>query len=464
MAPAAPRYAPMKHQAATLALMASSPILFDMSDPGTGKTAVQIWAFARRRLAKKKPGKCALVIAPKSLLRSAWADDFAKFAPGLTVAVADAAHRVRAFAQDADVYITNTDAVTWLTKQPPTFFARFDTLIVDEVSAYKHHASNRSRALEHIKRYFPYRSVLSGTPNSNTICDLWNPVRILDDGRRLGKQFFGFRAAVCSPTQQGQGANMLAWADKDGAEEVVYGLIHDISVRHRFDDCVDIPPTHIWSTAYHLSATQHAAYLAMERDQIAQLTALARGGAASATVVASSAAAVTTKLLQIASGAVYENPDTYHVLDAGRYELVLELAAERHHPLVFFLWKHQRDQLVAAAEARNLRYCVLDGAATDAERNAMVHAYQAGWYDVMFAHPKSAAHGLTLTRGSSVIWASPTYDLEWYLQGNRRQARNGQTAKTEVINVLAAGTIDERVYARLLVKHARMDNLLGLFV
>jgi SNF2 family DNA or RNA helicase len=457
------KYAPMTHQEETLALMLTTPIVFDMSDPGTGKTAVQIWAYARRRRNRAKHSGCALVVAPRSLLRSAWFDDFAKFAPELVCVVADADHREKAFAANADVYITNTDAVTWLIRQKPKFFSKFDTLIVDEVSSFKHHTSARSKALKHIKHYFHYRSVLSGTPNSNTILDIWNPVGILDDGKRLGKQFFGFRSAVCSPARTGAGADMIAWQDKEGAAETVAAMIADITIRHRFDDCIDIPETLTWATQYHLSAKQLKAYLSMERDQVAWLHDPAQNK--TATILANSAATVTTKLLQIASGAVYEAPDLYHVVDTGRYELIIDLVEQRrgHHPLVFFQWKHQRDELVKLAKLRGLRYAVYDGACLDAERTAIVQAYQNGWYDLLLAHPKSAAHGLTLTRGCSTIWASPTYDLEWWTQGNRRQARNTQARKTEVLVVLASQTIDERVFARMQAKGAGMSSLLGLF-
>jgi SNF2 family DNA or RNA helicase len=81
----------------------------------------------------------------------------------------------------------------------------------------------------------------------------------------------------------------------------------------------------------------------------------------------------------------------------------------------------------------------------------------------MFAHPRSAAHGLTLTRGTTTIWASPTYDLELYEQGSKRQHRMGQTQKTETITIVAPGTIDERAYDVMQTKNARMQNLLGLF-
>ena len=78
-----------------------------------------------------------MIIAPKSLLRSAWEDDFKKFAPQVTVSVAPADKREQAFNTPADVYVTNTDAVNWLAKQDAKFFKRFDTLIVDELSAFK---------------------------------------------------------------------------------------------------------------------------------------------------------------------------------------------------------------------------------------------------------------------------------------------------------------------------------------
>jgi SNF2 family DNA or RNA helicase len=447
-------FKPMKHQTATLKLMDKTPIIFDMSDPGTGKTYVEIMAFAKRR---KKGCGAMLVLAPKSLLRSAWEDDIRKFAPHLTTSVATAENRAKAFEADVDVYITNIDATTWLATQKPVFFKRFGMLVVDEVDSFKHHTSGRSKALNKITKHFEFRSIMSGTPNTNTILDIWNPVQVLDGGARLGKQFYGFRGAVCTPEQVGPRPEMVKWVDKEGSEEAIYGLIADISIRHKFDDCIDIPETHSYTMTYHLTSKQKKAYMEMEATQIMTL----KNGKGMVTAI--NASAVYTKLMQIASGAVYENDETYHLVDTGRYEMIMDLVDDRKHPLVFFLWKHQRDELVKQAEKRGLTYCVMDGEATQKERDAMVQAYQNGFYKVMFAHPKSAAHGLTLTRGTSIIWASPTYDLGFFTQGNRRQARNGQKEKTEIIVVLAEGTIEEKVYRRLMEKDVKMSNLLDLF-
>lgn len=443
-----------KHQKTSIAFGDKNPCMLDLSDPGTAKTRVQLELFAKRR---RKKGGCALILAPKTLLKSAWGNDASEFVPDMKYSLCFADKREKYFAVDADMYITNIDAVNWLVKQKPAFFKKFDTLVIDEITAFKHHTSARSRALSKIKKHFCFRSGLSGTPNSNTICDIWHPALIIDDGKRLGTSFYGFRSNVCIPEQVGPSAQMVKWVDKDGAEEAVFDLLSEITIRHKFEDCIDIPPTHKSTIMYDLPPSQMKAYQEMERTQMLALNQ------SKASVLAINAAAVTTKLLQIASGAVYESPDKYHLIDTGRYELVMDLVEGRKHPIVFFLWKHQRDELVKEATKRKLRFCVIDGNATDNQRSEMVRAYQAGFYDVMFAHPKTAAHGLTLTKGTSIIWPSPTYDLEWFSQANKRQARAGQTEKTEIIVVLAAGTIETKVYEKLLIKNARMGNLLDLF-
>lgn len=457
----------MKHQLTSLDHDKTTPIVFDMSDPGTGKTYVRITAFAGRR---RKGGGKLIVLAPRSLLRVAWANDFAKFAPDMKVVIADAANREKAFASDADVYVTNHDGVKWLVaKLKPAALADFSEFVVDESTAFKHHTSQRARAMSKLahmriatKPIFKYRSCLTATPTSNGISDIWHQMHLLDGGARLGPTFYGFRGSVCEPRQIGFNKAAIQWVDKPGAEEAVFGLISDIVMRHRFEDCVDIPPTHQYTVDYTLTAKQLKTYKDMELAQILLLSGGQKGAGPKITAI--NAAAVTTKLVQISSGAVYDNDHKYHVIDTARYEMLMDMAQARRQPLVYFFWKHQRDALTAEAEARGMRFCVLDGSASDGERNAMVTQYQRGMYDIMFAHPKSAAHGLTLTFGTSTIWSCPPVDLEWWKQGNKRQARIGQTRKTEVVVCIAKDTIEERIYNDILMaKDQRMSNLLELF-
>lgn len=439
-----------EHQIKSLEVLRAQERVFDASDPGTGKTRVAIESFSERRL---RGGGAALILAPKSLLRAAWESDIRKFAAHLKTSIAYAENRAAAFQAEADIYITNHDAATWLAKQKKEFFDKFDTLIIDEVGAFKHSTSQRSKAVNKVKKFFRYRLVMNGTITPNSVTDVWNQMFIVDDGARLGPSFYGFRAAVCTPKQVGPTAQMIKWEDRPGAADAVSKLMEDVTIRHKFEDCIDIPANHEYCVPYYLSAAQRKVYDEME---LAQVTLLNSG-----IVTAVNAATVATKLLQISSGAVYENEDTYHLVDTQRYETVLDLAEQRPHSVVFFMWKHQKDYLIEEAKKRGITYCLIDGTVSNNDRNLAVDYFQKGLYRICFAHPQSAAHGLTLTRGTATIWASPTYNLEHYQQGLKRIYRAGQTQKTETIMLVAQNTIEEKVWAALQSKKIRMDDLLS---
>jgi SNF2 family DNA or RNA helicase len=130
----------------------------------------------------------------------------------------------------------------------------------------------------------------------------------------------------------------------------------------------------------------------------------------------------------------------------------------RAHSIVFYSWDHQRNEILKELTARKISHVLFNP--DHAQR--IVDEFQAGKYQCLVAHPQSAGHGLTLTRGTATIWASPTYNLEHFLQGLKRIHRIGQTKKTETIVVVAENTIDEKVWDVLKAKDARQGDLLKL--
>lgn len=422
----------------------------DFSDPGTGKTRTQIELFRRRR---RTGAGCALIIAPKSILQSAWGEDIKKFAPELTYIIANAGKRDVAFSTEADIYITNTDAATWLAKQKPRFFQRFSTIIVDEISTFKHRTSQRSKALKKISPRFEYRYGLTGTPNANHILEVWHQVLVIDDGAHLGRSFFSYRNNVATPVQVGPSANMLRWDEKPGAAIAIADVLSDMTFRVTLDECHDIPENHVYPVRYTLTKPQRDVYEELAEYAISQVHT-------GAVINAVNAAALATKLLQVASGAVYDESGTATLVDDGRYQLIGQLCNDRTHSLVFFNWRHQKENLVAEFNNHKITYAVIDGTVPSKERSRIVSEFQRGYYRVLLAHPQSAAHGLTLTKGTSCIWASPTYNLEHFVQGNRRIVRAGQTNKTETILVTAAETIEEQVYEKLNDKNVKQVDFL----
>lgn len=434
----------MKHQNVSLKFMATRKQVFDMSDPGTGKTLVQIMDFAKQH---KKDGKAMLVVCPKSLMRAAWANDIKKFAPHLRVSLAYAKNRAEALSADADVFVINVDGVKDLLKYEKAFWKRFGRVVIDEGTAFKHHTSQRSKAMKKLVGHFEWRRLMSGTPTSNGICDLWHQMLLVDDGKRLGTSFFGFRSACCEPKQVGAHAHAIQWVDKEGIEQAVSALISDVVIRHKFEECVDIPANHMYSVPFELTPKHQKIYDELEDESIAILQ--------NTQVSAVHGGALYTKLLQIASGAVYNDDGDYSTIASERYELVLDLVEQRKHSVVFYLWEHQLQELLAETKKRKLPHAVWNP-----DKPGIADEYQKGLYQVLFAHPASAGHGLTLTKGTATIWASPTPNLEWFSQGKKRVHRIGQNQATETIVVIAENTRDANVFDSLMRKDAKMTSLL----
>tara|TARA_X000001036_G_C20690270_1_gene809148 strand:+ start:3821 stop:5170 length:1350 start_codon:yes stop_codon:yes gene_type:complete len=431
-----------EHQAVTTRFILNHPRTLVTSDPGTGKTRSVLDAYAQRKTYRM------LVIAPLSILEASWADDIEKFTPDISYAVAFAKNREKAFLSGANIVLTNHDAVKWIEKHK-SLLRDFDTICIDEFTAFKNKDSQRSKALLKIADCFDYRIAMSGTPNSNTILDIWHPTLVVDDGERLGRRFYGFRSSVCTPRFNGF-AN--EWVDKDEAQEIVAAALLDINIRYKLEDCIDMPEQSIRQMLVTLPKKIQQQYNDFANDSV-----LYTG---KTTINAVHAGARVKKLLQLCTGAIYDERGKPQGIHQERYDLVIQLVMEREHSLVAFNWKHERDALVALAEQNNISYGVIDGSTPVTKRKEIVDRLQAGQLQVVFAHPQSAGHGLTMTRATSVIWASPTYNAEHYQQFNRRIYRAGQTKKTEVIQIAARFTWETDVYDKLEGKLGKMEELL----
>jgi hypothetical protein len=260
---------------------------------------------------------------------------------------------------------------------------------------------------------------------------------------------------VQEPVQVGPQPNHVKWTDKPGVEEAVFDQLRDITIRHKLEN---VPRNRTYSMIFDLPPKVRRQY----QEMLDHALTMTDDGEI---LTAVHAASLNQKLLQMASGAVYTgNEDRYAVLDDGRTELVMDLLEAREWPcVVVFQWRHQRIALVKAAEKRKLPVAYIDGSVTnDRVRSQHVRDFQDGKLKALLVHPKSAGHGLTLTRGRSTILVSPTYNSEWYKQVYHRIVRAGQQHETETIHIVARGTIDEHVYDRLGQKLDSMQVLLDL--
>ncbi len=433
------------HQQKGIDLWLKNPNMMNLSDPGTGKTRTTLEGILQRGSMGR-----TLVLAPLSILKPAWGDDIKKWTPTLSFNIAYAENRKAAFDVYSDIVITNHDAVKWIAENP-SVLKGFDTLVIDEFTAYKNPTSQRSKAVMKIAPMFEYKYLLSGTPNPKSVLDLWAPAFITDGGERLGGLFHKFRSQVCMALPiPGAPAGAVKWQDRKNSQDMVMAMLDDVIYRVPLSGLPE-------NTEYTMYVDLPKSLLRLYRELQKESQLAFEGGES---INAVHAGARMKKLLQLLTGAVYDGTGAARLVHTTRYELVMGLVEERNQSVVAFNWKHERDHLVELAKKMDISYGVIDGDVPVKEREKLVEQFQAGQLRVIFAHPQSAGHGLTLTAGQATIWCSPTYNAEHYQQFNRRIYRTGQTKRTETIRIAARETCEEEVYANLDGKLVSMEQLL----
>ena len=450
------------HQQETLEFILDKPASADLSSPGTGKTLPGL-LMAKNHLING--GSRIVVVSPKILMRSAWGNDADTFTSNLSVSYAEApsVNREAAFLSGSDIVTMNYEGAMWLAAQSKRFLHNVlgakPCIIVDESTNIKNPQAQRTKALLKLASLFTRRHIMTGTLCPNSATEAWAQYKLLDDGVRLGKRFTAFRNVMQRPINMGR---FTVWQDIPDAQDVLYGLVSDISIRHEFDVVMKHVPSMTHRVIYYdLPRKQMELYKELERNSF-----LEHEGKI---ITAINAAAAANKLLQCASGAVYTDSRAtkdkeWSIVDTGRYELIGELCEARQHSIVFFSWRHQKYELEKVLKAKKLTYAVLDGEESDPKiREQIVDDYQSGKYRVMLLAPRTASYGLTLSRATSVIYASPIYEAATKQQSDARIRRGMQDKVTESIIILANGTRDLDAYKVFTGKLDRLTALNNLF-
>ena len=447
------------HQKETVDFITNHPRTFVTSTCGTGKTISILEAFNRRHL---KTMAKMLVIAPKSTLHPVWAQDIGDYYPNLKCGVLDR----KALKKDPEFYMTkllsrndivviNIEGADLLLNHSYVFPVEgFDTLVIDEFTSIKNRTSQRSKTVGKLAKHFEYRYLLSGSPTPNGIVDIWHPALVLDDGVRLGANFFHFRGAVCQPVEKGTYQKFTEWQEIPGAADVIGDTLRDITIRHELEEVIDMPDRIYRTLTVQMPAALRKSYNAMKDNALLELE--------NEDITGVNAAVVGNKLLQIASGSIYGEDQAGISLDSTKYELITELVAERDHSIVFYTWNHQCDEMEKQLGKQKISYEIIRGATSAVQRAQIITDYQNGKYQTLLLQPAAAAHGITLTRSTASIWCSPTYNLEHFIQANYRDYRIGQKKRSEVIMIQYEDTIEEKVYDSLQHKRKALDNLLQI--
>jgi superfamily II DNA or RNA helicase len=412
--------------------------------PGKGKTVVTLTALDT--LATCGMLKGALIVAPLRVCSITWPAQVARWAHTSWMKVVNlrTAEGLQAWLDgSAEIYLINSELLPnrlpLMFPKRKTFVCPVDTLVIDELSLAKNPQSKRFKALHKHLGGITRRWGLTGTPIPNNYLDLWMQVKMLDDGKRLGVQYSGFR------DDWFYAADYMGYTYKlvTGSKEKIDRRLADLALV-MVGDPTDLPSSSIIDIPAALPPAARKQYKTLEKEMLAEI--------ADGEITAPSAGVLVNKLLQMTSGAVYdEDRNVLPVHDAKLDALRDLLDKHRGEPvLILTAFKHESARIIAAIpEARMFDEMLLG-------------EWQDGRIPVWVADPRSLSHGIDGLQKSCriAIWCSLTYSHETYVQTNARLIRTGQTAETIIYRIIAPSTIDDAVAECLREKSDTQSGML----
>lgn len=452
---------PWPHQIATRATMlnqwGAADGVMNLSDCGTGKTRATLMFLLALFEAKELPP--VVVFGTLSSLESAWKDDIARYTPELSAVAAYAKNRATAFTSKVNLTITNHDAVKWLADQRALleeYRKAGAILIVDEQTAFKNYNSQRSKAFLYVASFFRMVVPMSATPTPRTVMNIFAPLVACDTQERVPKNYYKFRHMFCNPEQfMAQGKIMQRWVDKEFAFDMLTDMMGDLVIRYS-DALLNLPENRRVYRYVTLPPKVKQAY----DDMVASGLMVNEDGSP---VNAINAGVKARKLLQLCTGAVFDQEGNVVRFHDERYALAIDLAKEVDHSLIGYNWSHELTALRDHAKRAGLTFTEINGSVTGERRVQAMRDYQEGKYDTIFVHPTAGSHAITLTKARRTIWASLCDDPERFIQFNKRVHRGGQDKLTDTIVICAKDTKEDEVAERISMRSATQAEVLAMF-
>lgn len=442
-----------KHQIITYKHIIDNSHAGVMLEMGLGKTAATLTAI-NDLIFNEFEIDTVLVVAPKRVVESVWVQETQKWEHlkhlKCSRIIGTPKQRIAAIKVKANIYIISRDNLAWLCGLYGGRMLPFDMLVVDESSSFKNPKSVRTKAIMRV--LFDRVVILTGTPISNGLLDLWSQVYLLDRGQRLGKFIGQYRAAYFKPkTMIGGVVRSYKLVSPDN-EKLIHDKISDICISMKKEDWLNLPEK-IYNNIYIDFPTKlMTKYNNFEKDLVLDLLDNANGDENQISVV--NAAALTNKLLQFANGAVYDEEREWHEIHDLKIKALEELieANEGKSILIAWTYRHDKERLEKALAKYKPRSFKTDKDVTE---------WNMGKIHIMMSHPASIGHGLNLQHGGHIcVWFGQTWSLELYQQFNDRLHRPGQKERVFIHHLVSRGTMDADVLKAQDSKAKTQNNLM----
>jgi SNF2 family DNA or RNA helicase len=418
---------------------------------GLGKTLQTLtWLSLEREKddAREAP---ALIICPTSLVEN-WGEEAAKFTPHLRVLRMHGADRHDNWDEVADCDLVITSYALIRRDLEEYLAHRFSVVVLDEAQHIKNRATQNAAAVKQVQAH--HKLVLTGTPIENSVADLWSIMDFLMPGY-LGHHK-AFRENYELPIQNGG-------PDAELAQLKLRRKLHPFLLRRLKKDVAKDLPEKIQRVAHcSLSGDQARVYKQLFESAKRKINDL--GGEKGFNKNRMEVLKVLLQLRQTCCHLdLLKLPGLKSEYPSAKMELFFELVDEAidagHRILVFSQFTSMLAIIREELEARELKYCYLDGSTND--RQDRVRTFNSDRSIPLFLISlKAGGSGLNLTGADMVIHFDPWWNPAVEDQATDRAHRIGQKKTVYSVKLITKGTVEEKVLQMQQKKKSVIDATL----
>ncbi|MBQ6026435.1 MAG: hypothetical protein IJL20_12580 [Lachnospiraceae bacterium] len=371
-----------------------------------------------------------IVIVQKKILEMEWLP-LLKGAQNknLTYAIAmnEVGRKLEAFHSGKQMILTNDESLDWILREvmPEDF-----CLVIDELSRYRHFKSKKYGVIRKLCSAAKGIIAFSRFPLPHGADEIWEEMFLIDKGARLGitKSAFDDRYFFVKRIQVGYCYKTIRETKKE-TFKAIGRAISDICLNLYEEKATDAKTIKKINTYVNLTYIEMSKYLLLKEH----LSVCLRDGMK---ISASNENAASIKLLQLASGTVYDDDHNvlyFHERKIMKLKSIIEEYAGSNI-LVACWFKHEMERLKRE----------IPGSVTISTKNDM-ERWNEGYIKIGIINASLGGNYMDMYKGGKVIiWFTLPWSLKLYNKTNERLMQEDGSDPV-VINIIAKGTIDETV-------------------
>ena len=313
-------------------------------------------------------------------------------------------------------------------------------VIVDESSYIKGHAAVRTSWITRISAKARYRMILTGTPISQGVVDLFSQFRFLSPKILGYNSFYSFAANHLEYSERFPGMVVRAHNTQWLAAK-----IQPYTYQVTKDECLELPDKLHTSRYFCMSTEQRYWYEKVKTDVLDKVEEWD-----SYTIFK-----LFSRLQQIvcgflnAYGMTFEHSRVDHLLD------IIERIPDQEKIIIWCKYEDDIRQITQAIGRDNL--ALFYGRLKPAERDREVSLFRKN-RRFFLATQATGGHGLTLNEACHVIYYNNTFKYAERIQSEDRCHRIGQTRPVTYVDLVCSDSIDGRIMTAIQNKGSVVDE------